>query len=545
MSILDRLSIGAKLLLAPMIILVLLLLLAGGAYYGMTLQQNALNNIFQVRFNHFKLASGSAAKSQETYAATYQLLSSAAANFPANRLEALAKNLQTNLALIGRQIGDIGKEGGVTAEEQALLDKVKKLAVVYSKATADVVDVSLADYAMGATMMSVAQKAFEDLNKPMTALLELEQKLSNDAYLEAKAASDAVTKSLILVVLLSVVLALLVSLTVRARIVGHIGQIQSAAVELKSGDLTRRVGVDGSDEIAKAAQAFNELIENFAQAVRGVLAESKEVASASHQLTDSSRTVANGSSRQASAASGVASSMEEMTVTVASISENAQYVKEISTLSLDNTDAGNEALERLVQEIGRVREAFVAITASIGEFVSSTKSINHMTQQVKELADQTNLLALNAAIEAARAGEQGRGFAVVADEVRKLAERSSIAANDIDGVTRKLEQQAVVVEQSLQAGTSSLGSSKQHMDELEVVIGSARASVQQASDGIDQIANSVNEHSAASGEIARNVDEIVRMVEDNNGAIDVVSRLTEQLDRHATNLQQAVGAFRV
>ena len=545
MSMLDRLSIGAKLLLAPMTILVLLLTLAAGSYYGMHQQQAALNNIFQVRFQNFRLAAEVGDRSQEAYAGTYQLLSSAAANFPANRLEAMAKQLQGSLDAAVRQLAEIGKEGGVTAEEQALLDKVKKQLVVFRKGTLDVVEVSLADYAMGATMMTVAQKGFEDLSKPMAELLALEQKLSDDAYQQAKATSTLVGTVLTGVVVLSVVLSLLVSLAVRARIVDHIGQIRSAAIELKGGDLTRRVAVDGSDEIAHAAEAFNELIENFRLAVRRVLSESGEVAGASRQLSESSRAVASGSARQADAASAVAATMEEMAVSVSSIAESAHHVKDISKRSLDNAHAGNQSLERLLHEIAGVREAFVAITASVGEFVRSTQSINSMTQQVKELADQTNLLALNAAIEAARAGEQGRGFAVVADEVRKLAERSSVAANDIDGVTRTLEQQAVVVEQSLEAGTASLGTSQKHLQELETVIGSARESVQEASDGVDQIANAVREQSAASSDIARNIDEIVRMVEDNNSAIEVAAQITGRLETHANNLQDAVHTFRV
>ncbi len=545
MNVLDRLSVGAKLLLAPMTILVLLLVVAAGSYYGITQQQKALTNIFQIRFQHFKLASESVAKSQETYAATYQILSSAAANFPAKRLEEMAKELQANLDSIGRQVDGIGKGEGVIDEEQQILTYVQARVKSYRKATLDVVEVSIADYAMGATMMTVAQKAFEELRKPMLALLTLEENASNEAYKEAQASSALVEKGLIAVLALSIVLALVVSLSVRARIVDQVGKIRSAANELKGGDLTRRVAIDSHDEIGLAARAFNELIENFAQAVRKVLAESGEVAGASRQLSDSSRTVDAGSARQADAATAVAATMEEMAVAVSSISDNAQNVKEISRRSLDNAEAGHNALERLLHEIQGVSEAFTAITGSVGEFVRSTKAINAMTQQVKELADQTNLLALNAAIEAARAGEQGRGFAVVADEVRKLAERSAVAANDIDGVTRALEQQAVVVEQSLDGGTTSLNTSRQHLQELETVIGSAQASMREASGGIDEIANAVREQSTASGEVARNIDEIVRMVEDNNHAIAGASRITDELGRHATNLQLAVQAFHV
>ena len=545
MKALDRLSIGAKLLLAPMTVLMLLLVLAASSYYGLSRQQDALSNIFQVRFRNFTLASASASKAQETYAATYQILSSAAANFPANRLEAMSKDLAAGLALIGQRLAEIGKDGEVTEAEKDLLGKVTKQLLAYRKATTDVVEVSLADYSMGATMITVAQKEFEGLNKLMDSLLALEQDLSNAAYEEAKATSSLVVKLLVGSLLLSIVLGLAVSLVVRARIVDTIEQIRKASIELKGGDLTRRVMIDGDDEIAHTARAFNDLIESFQQAVRKVLSESGEVANASQQLSLSSQSVTHGSARQADAASAVAATMEQMAVSVSSIAQNAQDVKDTSRQSLENTQAGGAALERVLREIVSVRAAFVAITASVGEFVSNTQSITNMTKQVQDLADQTNLLALNAAIEAARAGEQGRGFAVVADEVRKLAERSSTAAKDIDGVTRALEQQAVVVEQSLDAGTNSLGSSESHLHELEAVIGAARDSVSTASRGVDEIASAVREQSLASGDVARNIDEIVRMVEGNNEAIHSVSSATQQLATHASNLQAAVATFRV
>ncbi len=544
MNILNRLSIGVKLLLAPMTILALLMILAATSYYGLSQQQSALDNIFLVRFNNFKLASESAAKSQETYARTYQLLSSIAASFTASRLDVMSKELQAGLALIDKQTREIGSEGGLSAEEKDVLEKVTKQLAVYRKSTIDVIDVSMADSSTGATMMALTQKEFAKLSQAMSELLTIEQKLSNDAYDQAKVTANLVTKTVAIVVALSIVMALLVSFAVRGQIVTAIEKIKTAAMVLKSGDLTSRVTVGGSDEIAQTARAFNDLIDSFQRAVQNVLGAARDVSGASKLLATSSKSVASSSSRQADSAAAVAATMEEMAGNISSIAENAHQAKDTSRQSLDNTQAGSDSLERLLADIKRVKEAFQAITASVGEFVRSTRSITNMTQQVKELADQTNLLALNAAIEAARAGEQGRGFAVVADEVRKLAERSSSAANEIDNVTKELERQSVVVEESLDAGTSSLGSSEGHMQELERVIGSVRESVTRANCAFDEIATAVGEQSAESNDIARNIDEIVRMVQENNSTVAQVSVASEELRGHAEKLQVAVGIFR-
>lgn len=293
MRFLDRLSIGAKLLLAPMTILTLLLLLAASSYYALTLQQSALRNIFQVRFQNFKLASESAAKSQETFADSYQLLSAAAANFPADRLKEMSRAQEIALSEMGIQIGEIGKTGSLTAEEKEIIDKLTKQLGIYRKASMDLVDVSLTDYSMGATMISVVEKEFVALTTQMTALLALEQRLSNEAYEQARATSEWVIKLLIGLLVLSIVLALWVSFIVRARIVATVGQIKSAATNLQGGDLTHRVQAAGRDEIAQTAQAFNELIDSFQKAVRQVLGEADAVSNASQKLSASSHTVAN------------------------------------------------------------------------------------------------------------------------------------------------------------------------------------------------------------------------------------------------------------
>jgi len=544
MSVLGRLSIGAKLLLAPVLVLALLLVLAATSYYGVYQQESVLNNIYQVRFKHFKLASEAAFKAQETYATGYRIMASGAARLGGKRLDAMGKELQGRIQQLGSNLTAITTAGATTPEEKALLDSAAEHVDAYQKSMLNVVEVAVVDFEMATTMMGVAEQEFAALSKHLSDLLVLEEKLSEQAYEAASVTAALVVKLQIGVLVLSILLSIGVSLLVRHSIVVAVHGIKIAALEMKNGDLTRRVEVAGNDEVAETASAFNELIGSFQQAVRQVLNEANAVSGASKQLSGNARIVADGSGRQADAASAVAATMQEMTVSVASISDNAQHVKETSRQSLENSAAGGASLERLLGEIAHVRHAFGDITASVNEFVNSTVSITHMTKLVKDLADQTNLLALNAAIEAARAGEQGRGFAVVADEVRKLAELSTKAANDIDDVTKKLGQQSGVVEHSLDAGTKSLDTSQVHLDELERIFSSARASVVEASRGVDEIAGAVREQSTGSNDIARNIDEIARMVEENSNAISQTSAAAVQLEQLAHNLQVAVGSFK-
>ncbi|MDO8208088.1 MAG: methyl-accepting chemotaxis protein [Gallionella sp.] len=311
------------------------------------------------------------------------------------------------------------------------------------------------------------------------------------------------------------------------------------------GDLSRRVPVHGSDEVAQAARAYNGLIDGFAMIIRQVSNSANTVSGTAANLSAASMRIAQGSQAQTEAAASTAAAVEEITVSINSVSTNTDDVRQLSEKSLQQTRLGNQNVTGMIGEIERVQDAVKLIADSVKEFVDSTRAIAGMTQQVKDIADQTNLLALNAAIEAARAGEQGRGFAVVADEVRKLAEKSAQSANEIDRVTSSLNQKSGDVEATVQRGLRSLAATQEQVGRVSSVLTEAGVLVEQSSHGVNDISASVHEQSLASNEIARNVERIAQMSEENHAAVESNTHEIVRLEQLALELQGAVSRFKV
>ena len=314
---------------------------------------------------------------------------------------------------------------------------------------------------------------------------------------------------------------------------------------LAQGDFSTPITHLSPDGIGKIA-ASAELIRTDLGAIFVKLNElTAEVSKTASDLSATTLQVVSGSIQQSEATASTSAAVEQMAVSLASVAENTDSVKRTSKDSMARSTEGNVSLSSLIGELAAVETSVEGIAASVAEFVHSAEAITQITRHVKDIAEQTNLLALNAAIEAARAGEQGRGFAVVADEVRKLAEKSAQSASQIDQITVALGAQSVSVGKTVQQGQQSLQASQDMLENVAMALGEASHSVSQTTQGVDNIAQAVNEQKAASNDIAHNVEKIAQMTEENMTAIQKNSSVADRLQQLSSTLLGMVGRFKV
>ncbi|WP_353685761.1 methyl-accepting chemotaxis protein [Thermodesulfovibrio sp. 3462-1] len=324
--------------------------------------------------------------------------------------------------------------------------------------------------------------------------------------------------------------------------------IRRSAMELKSvlgtlnkGDFTVDINVYCRDELGDACQILQEIILKR----RKFFAESKRIsdslASSSEELSATTEEISRNLKSQTERASQIASAAEEMSQTVVDIAKNASNIAEVSVETAKVAKDGRDMTLNTANEIKVIEGAIQKLSEVINVLGDRSRQIGEIVTVIKDIADQTNLLALNAAIEAARAGEQGRGFAVVADEVRKLAERTTKATDEIAEMIRGIQSEVDVAEGSMEDATKKVASGVELSQKAAQILGQILNKAQELQSMIQQIASATEEMSSVTDHITQDIGSIAEGIKEIATSVEQTSQTASDIRKLGKDLNIAIG----
>jgi len=309
------------------------------------------------------------------------------------------------------------------------------------------------------------------------------------------------------------------------------------------GDLTQRLDVASQDELGQLSKWFNAFVAKIHDVVAEVSISSREVASAATEIAASSEEISAGMTQQSSQVTQISSAVEEMS---ASVIEVAQKAADASNNASESGDLeGGRVVDETITGMNDISEAVSSSAISVQELGKRGEQIGEIIDVINDIADQTNLLALNAAIEAARAGEHGRGFAVVADEVRKLADRTTKATEEVATSIKAIQKETSEAVGRMESGTAQVAHGVENAGKAGQSLNQIVNSAQGVADMVRSIAAAAEEQSAASEQIAKNIESIAAVTREATEGTSQASQAAQSLSGKAETLLQLVGTFKV
>ena len=325
-----------------------------------------------------------------------------------------------------------------------------------------------------------------------------------------------------------------------------VNEILTEMNKLASGDLTVKFQPKKSgDNIAKLMEGLNTTVSNVGELIERIGEVAHAVASASTEISSSTEELAAGTQEQSSQTTEIASAIEEMTKTIMETSANSNVASISAKETSDKAKEGGKKIEESKEGMGAIVNSAAKTGKIIGTLANKTDQIGEIAQVIDDIADQTNLLALNAAIEAARAGEQGRGFAVVADEVRKLAERTTKATKEIAQTIVAIQAEAREADDSMKDAKTLVERGMKLTEEVDIGLREILGSTERVATEIDQVAAASEEQSTAAEQISKNIEAISSVTNQTAAGNEQIARSAEDLNRLTENLQNLLSQFRI
>ncbi|BCS52323.1 methyl-accepting chemotaxis protein [Geobacter sp. SVR] len=538
----NRFSIGSRLLVGFSIVTILLLAVIGAGVSSLSKSEDQLGNVKRIT-----MLSSNVARVQaylKTIDESIKGLILHEEQSDKDKQLAAIEGLKSKY----REALDIVDKNTKTPEGKKLITELKEAVGAEDAVNQKMIAAAVAgDSATFRQLMNgEGDKAVARVSKGAEALLTFYEKRVGVRVDDAVGSSQTATRIMYAFGLAALILSVLTAIVITRGITGPLHECVNVADRIADGDLTVSVAADqGRSETSHLMRTMNNMIVRMRGAMERVSQASGAVSSAAVKLHAASQNMVNGTSEVASQASTVATSGEEMASTSLDIAGSCNAAAESSRHANDLATSGAHIVQSTVDGMERIAERVRATARNVESLGARSDQIGAIISTIEDIADQTNLLALNAAIEAARAGEQGRGFAVVADEVRALAERTTRATREIGEMIKAIQtetRQAVIsmeegvneVEHGTEGASRSGGALQEILSQINDVTGQ-----------INQIATAAEEQSSTSRDISNNMHQITEIIQETAKGTHETAQASDQLSRLATDLESLVRQFRL
>lgn len=353
--------------------------------------------------------------------------------------------------------------------------------------------------------------------------------------------------SSVIIALIVLVLGVLLSFYITGTITRPLNAMKRMIEDIAQGegDLTKRLDASSRDELGDVSRCFNTFVDKLQGIINRIAQTTEQVAAASVQLRQTSGRMATGAEMVTAQAATVATAGEEMSATSGDIAQNCQMAAEGSQQASEAAVSGARVVDETIAVMNSIADRVQNSAKRVESLGSRSDQIGTIVGTIEDIADQTNLLALNAAIEAARAGEQGRGFAVVADEVRALAERTTKATREIGEMIKAIQGETKSAVSAMEAGVCEVSKGSEKAAESGKALEQILERINDVTMQINQVATAAEEQTATTSEISSNMHQITNVIAETSKGAQESTAAADQLSRLAEELRRIVGQFKL
>ncbi|MBA4417080.1 MAG: hypothetical protein C0392_04100 [Syntrophus sp. (in: bacteria)] len=379
----------------------------------------------------------------------------------------------------------------------------------------------------------------------VTEIVKYQQNGVQTKYNEIIKSNYTVKVMLIIFGIVSLILGVCVSIVITRSITIPIQQNIAVAQTLAEGNLSVRVETERRDELGDEMRAFATMVEKWKRLIAEVKSSAASVASASHELSASAEQLARGGEAQVERTIQVSTASEEMSQASLDIAKNANNISDSAKDMVNIAENGNGIVNKSVDEVKEIAKTVHKSSELVKNLGNQSEKIGEIVSVINDIADQTNLLALNAAIEAARAGEAGRGFAVVADEVKKLAERTSKSTQEIGSMIGSITSGVDRAVESMDEASKSVQAGVEFSNEAGTALIEIVSSASNLQSMVQQIATAIEEMNSTTDEIAKDIEQVASVTKDASNSAEQVTQAALELSTLAVSLENSVKGFKI